>query len=60
MESTSFAYTPGDVLYVGPSGTLTAVDPATDSSAKYIQRIGTALSSTVVQIDIGQASVKEA
>lgn len=59
IENTGFSFTPGAPIYISPYGTMTQTDPSTDSGAAYIQRIGVALTSSIVQIDISTGIIKE-
>ena len=59
MQSASFRFTAGSPIYIGPDGTLTQAGPGGNEASRYIQRVGTALSSSVVQVNIETATLKE-
>lgn len=59
IENNEFSFTAGAPIFISPSGTLTQVNPATDSGAAYIRRIGTALTPSIVQISLEPGIIKE-
>lgn len=46
----SWSWTPGSALYLGPSGTLTAVVPTAPGSV-WLRKVATAISATAIQFD---------
>ena len=58
VESSLFNFTPGQSIWVGYNGSMTAQSPMTTSQAAFMQRIGKALSSKVVQVSIEPAVLK--
>lgn len=60
VQGADFGFTAGRAVYVGAGGNLTQTGPGSDPDSKFIQRIGTALSSGVVQVNIETATLKGA
>lgn len=59
IENNAFQFTPGAPVFIGSDGGMTQLDPSGDSNAAFIQRVGTALTASIVQVAIEQGVVKE-
>lgn len=59
MQSTSFHFTAGASVYVGADGRLVQTDPLNADGYAFVQRVGTALGSALVQVDIETGTLKE-
>ena len=57
----SLGYTPaaGGPLYVGTTGVPTQADPSSTTAAKYIQKVGVALTGAALQIGLEPAIIKQ-
>lgn len=58
IEKPDWNLTPGEAVYVGTDGSITQTDPDGVEGALYIQRIGTALSSTRLLVNIRSGIMK--
>jgi len=58
IEIPNSSYDTGSKVYISSSGDLTTNNPAEDASAMFIQSVGVALSSSLVQVNIGQGVLK--
>ena len=59
LKDSTFNFVYGAAVYIGVSGELTQQDPSTNPSAAFIQRVGTALDSGSLQINIEQGVIKK-
>lgn len=59
IQSSSFNFPEGCSLYVGTDGHLTAEDPASSTTARYIHRMGTSVTQAVLQINPYPCIIKE-
>lgn len=59
IQSTSFNMSAGSSVYVAADGGLTQLDPLNTSGYKFVQRVGTALGSALVQVAIETGTLKE-
>ena len=58
ITDSNFNFIAGNAIYIGLNGTLTQENPANDSNALFIQRVGTAISATTIQINIEPGVIK--
>lgn len=58
IQDTTFTLAAGGAVYIGTNSRMTQTDPSTDSTALFIQRIGTALTTAAVQISIEPGILK--
>ena len=59
LKDSTFNFVAGAAVYIGVSGELTQQDPSANPSAAFIQRVGTALDSGSLQINIEQGVIKK-
>lgn len=55
LQDPAFNLIPGSPVYVGLDGRMTQTDPSVSNSAMYVQKIGMALTSAAIQINIEPA-----